>query len=32
MPRDKIKFELLTEEKCGNVIFGNNAPARIRGK
>ena len=27
-----MKFEFLTEEKGGNVTFGNNAPARIRGK
>ena len=32
MTRDKSKFEFLTKEKCGNVTFGNNALARIRGK
>ena len=32
MTRDKSKFEFLTEEKGGNVTFGNNAQARIRGK
>jgi hypothetical protein len=32
MTGDKSKFEFLTEEKGGNVTFGNNAPARIRGK
>jgi hypothetical protein len=32
MTIDKSKFEFLTEVKGGNVTFGNNAPARIRGK
>jgi hypothetical protein len=32
MKLDKSKFEFLTEEKSGNVNFGNNAPTRIRGK
>jgi hypothetical protein len=32
MPRDKSKFEILTEVKIGNVTFGNNAPAKISGK
>jgi hypothetical protein len=32
MKRDKSNFEFLTEEKGGNVTFGNNAPTKIRGK
>ena len=32
MTRYKSNFEFLTEEKGGNVTFGNNALARIRGK
>jgi hypothetical protein len=32
MTGDKSKFEFLTEEKGGNVTFGNNSPTRIRRK
>jgi hypothetical protein len=32
MTGDKSKFEFLTEEKGGNVTFGNISLARIRGK
>jgi hypothetical protein len=32
MTGQKVKFEFLTKEKSGNVTFGNNALARIRGK
>jgi hypothetical protein len=32
MTRDKSKFLTLSENKSGNVTFGNDAPRKIKGK
>jgi hypothetical protein len=32
MTRDKSKFLTLSENKSGNVTFGNDAPGKIKGK
>jgi hypothetical protein len=32
MTRDKRKFLTLSENKSGNVTFGNDAPRKIKGK
>ena len=32
MTGDKSKFLSLSEQKSGNVTFGNDAPGKIRGK
>jgi hypothetical protein len=32
MTGDKIKFLSLSENKLGNVTFGNDAPGKIKGK
>jgi hypothetical protein len=32
MTGDKSKFLTLSENKLGNVTFGNDAPGKIKGK